>query len=105
MNTDQSVKIDERTEAVASQGIALANSFITLGLLIDFLYRRFVFHEAAWDLLLLLILSGTIVTVHSVRHKVWEVGESFGWKVAIVYAVTLVVLAVVGFTLAMSKTM
>jgi hypothetical protein len=32
------------------------------------------------------------------------VGERFGWKVAIISAVMLIVLAVVGFILAMTKT-
>jgi DNA-binding XRE family transcriptional regulator len=105
MSTDQNVKIDERTEAVASQAIARAYAFITVALLIDFMYRRFVFHEAAWDLFVMLVVSGAGTHVYMVRHKVWDVGESFGWKVAIIYAVTLAVLAVVGFILAMTKTM
>jgi hypothetical protein len=105
MNTHQSVKVDERTEAVASQGIKWAHSFITVVLLIDVMCRRFVFHEAAWDLFVLLVVSGAISTVYMVRHKVLEVGESFGWKVAIIFAVTLIVLAVVGFILAMTKAM
>lgn len=104
MNTHQSVKVDERTEAVASQGLAWSHGFITVALLMDVMFRRFVFHEAAWDLFVLLVVSGAIVTVHNVRHKVWEVEESFVWKVAIIWAVTLVVLGVVGFILAMTKT-
>ena len=104
MSTDQNVKIDERTEAVASQAIARGYVFITVALLIDFMYRRFVFHEEAWDLFVMLVVSGAIGTVYMVRHKGWDVGESFGWKVAIISAVTLAVLAVVGFILAMTKT-
>jgi hypothetical protein len=105
MSTDQNVKIDERTEAVASQAIARAYAFITVALLIDFMYRLLVFHEMASDLLAMLVGSGVISMVYMVRHKGWEVEESFGWKVAIIVAVTLAVLAVVGFIRAMTKTM
>lgn len=102
MSTDQNVKIDERTEAVASRGIAWAHSFITVALLIDVMYRNFVLHEAAWDLFDILVVSGVISAVYMIRHKAYEVPESFGWTVAIVLAVTLAVLAVVGFILAMT---
>jgi hypothetical protein len=104
MSTDQNVKIDERTEAVAGQAIARAYVFITVALIIDSMYRRFVFHEAAWDLWVMIIGSGTITFVYMVRHKGWDVPESFWWKVAIIYAVTLAVLGVVGFIVAMTKT-
>ena len=104
MSTDQNVKIDERTEAVASQAIARAYAFITVALLIDFMYRRFVFHEEAWDLLVMLVGSGTFTWVYMVRHKAYEVPESVWWKAAIIYAVVLMVLAVVGFIIAMTKT-
>ena len=65
---------------------------------VSFFTRRF------WILAAILAVSGAISTVYMVRHKVWEVGERFGWKVAIISAVMLVVLAVVGFILAMTKT-
>jgi hypothetical protein len=104
MNTHQSVKkVDERTHAVASQGIAWAHSFITIALLVDVICRRLVLHEMAWDLFALLGASGAISMVYMIRHKGWDVGESFGWRVAIIYAVALVALASIGFVLAMAK--
>ena len=104
MSTDQNVKIDERTEAVASQGSTWAYAFIAVALLIDFMYRLFVFHEAPWDLLIILIVSTGISTGYMIRHKAWEVEESVRWKMAIISAVTLAVVAVVGFILAITKT-
>jgi len=104
MNTPQSVKVDERTQAVAFEASAGAHLFIIVALLIDAMCRRFIFHEAVLDLCAILAVSGAISTVYMVRHKVWEVGERFGWKVAIISAVMLIVLAVVGFILAMTKT-
>jgi hypothetical protein len=105
MSTDQNVKIDERTEAVASQAIARAYAFITAALLIDLMYRHLVFHEAAWDLQVMLVGSGTFTWVYMVRHKGWDVPESLRWKMAIGAAVGIAVFAVVGFILAMTKTM
>ena len=104
MNTHQSVKVDERTTAVTCEASTLAYCFITVALFIDVICRRFVFHEAILDLAAILGGSGTISIFYMIRHKVWEVGKSFWWKFAIIYAVTLVVLAVV-IILAMTKTM
>jgi hypothetical protein len=102
MSTDQNVKIDERTEAIASQASAWAYFFISVALLIDLMYRNLVFHETAWDLVGMLVGSGTFTWVYMVRHKGWDVPKSFGWEVAILYAVTLAVLPVVGFMIAMT---
>jgi hypothetical protein len=105
MNTQQSVKVDERTTSVTLEASTLAHLFITVALLIDATCRRFIFHEAVLDLCAILAVSGAISMVYMVRHKVWEVGERFGWRVAIISAVMLIVLAVVGFILAMTKTL
>ncbi len=104
MSSDQSVKIDERTEAVASQAIARGYIFLAVALLIDSMYRLFVFREVPWDLLIILIVSSGISTGYMVRHKAWEVEESVRWKMAIISAVALAVFAIVGFIIAMTKT-
>ena len=103
MNTEQPVKRDERTVAVAYAANTWGFNFITFALFIDIMYRNVVLHEAAWDLFVLFGLTGAVTTVHLARHKV--LGQLFGWKVAIVMAVVAIVCVVVGFILAMTKAM
>jgi hypothetical protein len=103
MNTNQSVQQDERTAAVLYAGTTWGYNFITFALLIDIMYRNVVFHEAPWDLFALIGLSGAISIVYAARHK--ALGQVFGWKSAIVFAVVAIVAAVVAAILAMTKAM
>jgi hypothetical protein len=103
MNTQQSVKADERTVAVAHAANTWGLNFISFALLIDIMYRGVVFHEAAWDLFALLGASGAISTVYMARHKV--LGQVLGWKVAIIGAVAAFVVAAIAAILAMTKAM
>jgi len=50
MSTDQDVRIDERTMAVARAANTWGFNFISFALLIDIMYRAAVRKEAAWDL-------------------------------------------------------
>lgn len=103
MNTQQSVKADERTVAVLYAGNTWGLNVIIFGLLIDIMYRNVVFHEPAWDLFVLMGISGAISTFYLARHKV--LGQLFSWKVAIVMAVVALVSAVVAFIAAMTRAM
>ena len=100
MNTPQSVKADERTVAVLYASNAWALNFVLFALLIDIWYRARFRHEVAWDLIALFGIIGAIITVYLARHKV--LGQVFGGKVAIIFAV---VALVVGAVLAMIKAM
>jgi hypothetical protein len=71
-------------------------NFLVLAVLVDIVYRSVVFHEAAWDLFILLGLSGMVTVVFAARHDV----RMIGWKSAIVMAVGVVVAAVVSAVLA-----
>ena len=102
MNTQQSVKADERTAAVAYAANAWGFNFITFALLIDIAYRGLFLDEAAWDLFALLGVSGAISMVYLARHKV--LGQVFGWKVAIISVVVALVVGVVSAIL-MTKVM
>jgi len=93
MNTQQSVKADERTVAVAHAANTWALNFISFALLIDIMYRAAVRKEAAWDLFALLGVSGAISTVYMARHKV--LGQLFGWKKVILALILAAVLAFV----------
>jgi len=93
MSTHQSVDRDERTAAVEKDGIIWAYNFLAFALLIDVMYRGWVLHQDAWDLLLLVIASGAVSWIYVVRHQSLSrplVG------VMLVVAVVAFVVAVIG---------
>ena len=100
MNTDQNVRVDERTLAVACQGALLAHSFVAVALFIDAFYRRLVLHETVWDLGAILFGGMAISRVYIIRHKALEAGGPFGRKMAIIQAYACIVVAVTAFILA-----
>jgi len=93
VSTNQDVKIDERTVAVARAANTWGLNFISFALLIDIMYRAAVWKEAAWDLFALLGASAAISMVYMARHKV--LGQVFGWKKVILAVILAAVLAFV----------
>lgn len=82
MSTDQIVQRDERTVAVVDASYRWGYPFILFALLIDVMYRGAVRHEAAWDLLALVIVSSGICTVYQARQKI--LGQVFGRKAVLI---------------------
>ena len=70
MSTDSSVERDERTVAVENASYRWAYILLSFALLIDVAYRGMVRHEAAWDLLGLVLVGGAVCTVYQVRQKI-----------------------------------
>lgn len=102
MSTNPSVGCDERTVAVENAGYRWAYTFVSFALLIDVGYRAMFRHEAAWDLMALLIVGGAVCFVHQVRQK--TLGP--GWRrqaVLIACLGAVIGLIVVGILLAFSK--
>ena len=58
--TAEAVERDERTIAVENAGYRWSNIVLSFGLLLLTMYRSLVGHEAAWDLLGLVILGGAV---------------------------------------------
>ncbi|MCG3196043.1 MAG: hypothetical protein GHCLOJNM_00514 [bacterium] len=79
MSGTSTVITDERTVAVVNAGYKWSTIFLTYALLADVMYRGLVFHEAAWDLLALVILSGGIHFVYQAYMK--ALPQSFARKV------------------------
>lgn len=69
MNSAPVISRDERTLAVEKDGIVWAYCFLTYALLFDVMYRGFVYNEAAWDLLGMVIVGGIICTLYQYRQK------------------------------------
>lgn len=61
---------DERTQAVENAGYRWSYYILTYGVLGAGAYRNFVLHEAAWDLLALVVLGGVVNTVYQASRRV-----------------------------------
>ena len=100
MSTPQAVERDERTVAVENASYRWAYIVLTYALLVDVMYRGLFRHEAAWDLMALVIVGSAICTVYQARQKTLV----HGWVmkavlVAVVAAVIAAVIAAVAMTL------
>ena len=98
MSTPQVVERDERTVAVENASYRWAYGVLTYALLMDVMYRGLVRHEAAWDLMALVIVGGAICTAYQARQKIlahgWVMKAVLGAVIAaVVAAVTAAVLA------------
>ena len=100
MSAPQCVERDERTVAVENASYRWAYLVLTYALLVDVMYRGLVRHEAAWDLLALVIVGGAICTVYQARQKIlargWAMKAVVGACVAgIIAAVVAAVLSTI----------
>jgi len=67
---DQQVIRDERTIAVENASYRLAYSLLSMGILVCGAYRGFMFDQACWDLLGLVIFTGWIAVAYQGAHRV-----------------------------------
>jgi hypothetical protein len=97
MSTPQAVERDERTVAVENASYRWAYIVLTYALLVDVMYRGLFRHEAAWDLMALVIVGGAICTMYQARQKTlahgWVLKAVLGAVVAAVIAFVAAVLA------------
>ena len=97
MSTPQAVERDERTVAVENASYRWAYLVLTYALLVDVMYRGLFRHEAAWDLMALVIVGGAICAVYQARQKTlahgWVMKAVLGAVVAAVIAFVAAVLA------------
>ena len=92
---------DERTVAVENTSYKWAYTLLTFALLIDVGYRAAVRHEAAWDLMALVIVGGIFCTIYQARQKIWT--RRWVRDAVLVACVAGVVGAVIAVVLAMAK--
>jgi hypothetical protein len=64
------VEKDEITTFVENVSYSYGYKFIANALLIDVVYRSFRFNEAPWDLLIIVISSGFIMTIYQYKQKI-----------------------------------
>ena len=97
MSAPQCVERDERTVAVENASYGWAYLVLTYALLVEVMYRGLFRHEAAWDLMALVIVGGAICTVYQARQKTlvhgWVLKAALGAVIAAVIAAVAAVLA------------
>ncbi len=97
MNTDQEVRIDERTVAVENASFKWAYNFLVWPLIIDSLYRQHVQNEEVGDLVALICVSGAIGIAYQIRHRAIVSHWPWKWRTtAIVLAGSFVVAVLIG---------
>lgn len=97
MSTPQSVNRDERTGAVENASYKWAYGLLTFALLVDVMCRAMLRHEAAWDLMALVIVAGIGTSVYQARQRILPQG--WVMKVVLVGCVTAVFAAILAMTL------
>ncbi len=70
MSAPSPAERDERTVAVENASYRWSYLVLSFGILILVAYRGLVKHENAWDLLLLVIVGGSVGTIYQGRHRV-----------------------------------
>ena len=61
---------DERAVSVENASYSLAYKVMSFALLVDVMFRSFVFKQGAWDLLGIVILGGLAATLYQTRYKI-----------------------------------
>ena len=94
--TPEAVERDERTVAVENAGYRWSNLVLSFGLLLLTMYRSLVRHEAAWDLLGLVVVGGAVNVAYQwsgrVLYRRWVVMAIVTFALAAVVGVVMVAL-------------
>lgn len=88
---------DERATFVQNVSCKIGYNFITFTLLLDIIYRGLVFHEAAWDLLGIIIISGFAMTIYQYKQKILDKKwiKTLALSSLVAFTVTLVVVFII----------
>jgi hypothetical protein len=89
MSTSEAVERDERTVAVENASYRWAYLLLSYALLVDVMYRGLVRHEAAWDLLALVIAAGVVSGLYQARQHIL----GHGWVMKAVLAACIAFVA------------
>lgn len=67
---DKMVEKDERTIFIENKSYSYGYKFLSIALLLDVMYRSLMLNEAPWDLLVLIMVSGFIMTAYQYKQKI-----------------------------------
>lgn len=97
MSSPQTVQRDERTVAVENASYRWAYGLLVYALLVDVMCRAWFRHEAAWDLMAMVIVGGVVASVYQARQRI--LAQGWVMKVVLLSCVAAVVAALVALTL------
>jgi hypothetical protein len=80
---------NDRTVAVENVSYRWAYAAMTYALLLDVMYRSLYHHEAAWDLMALVVASGAICSAYQARQKTL----AKGWVMKVVLGAVIAIVA------------
>jgi hypothetical protein len=101
MSTNSAVERDERTVAVENASYRLGYFLLYCGLLCDGFYRAIVRHEAPFDLLALVIVSGAVCTLYQAHQK--ALTHSRVKKMLLIALIWAVLGAILGVVLSLTR--
>jgi hypothetical protein len=87
---------DERTVAVENASYRWGFIVLVYALLIDVVYRAGVRHEAPWDLMAFVVVSGGLCSAYQAREK--ALGHRWGLKAALVACMAGVLAAIIAWS-------
>ena len=96
MSAPENLERDERTVAVEDASYRWGYLLLTYALLVDVMYRSGVRHEAAWDLMALIVLGGGVCTIYQARRRI--LGQGWVMKAVLAACVAGVVAAILAVT-------
>jgi hypothetical protein len=100
MRNQQSVVRDERAVAVENASFRWGFTFLLFALLADVVYRGLFRHEAAWDLMGLVIVSSGLSSIYQARQRIW--GRGWLWEMTLIGFVAAIVSAVIAAIVTMT---
>ena len=97
MTKKQPIDRDERTVAIENASYSIGYKVIAYLLLFDVAYRAFILNESSWDLLILVIVSGLVITGYQARGHI--LSRTWAKLVALAVVISIAVAAIVVFAM------
>lgn len=89
------IEKDERSTFIENISYKFGYNFIAFALLVDVVYRSLRFNEAPFDLLVIIIISGLVMTAYQYKQKI--LGKTFVKLTALTLMITFVIAFVFAF--------
>lgn len=95
--TNKMVEKDERTTFIENASYKFGYNFIAFALLLDVIYRGIRFNEAPWDLLVITIISGFVMTIYQYKQKI--LGKTWLKTIALTFVIAFILALLLAFTI------
>ena len=92
---NKTVEKDERTSFIERASYSYGYKTLAFGLLLDIIYRSFMFNESPWDLFAIIIISGFTMTAYQYKQKI--LGKN--WLKTITLTIVIAIIIAIMFLL------